>query len=95
MTYPIGLLTRDEAFLAGGFNVTNRSYYLYNGDWYWTMSPVHFEATNAYGSFVYSDGTVAGNSILSSSGGIRPVINIHGYVLTQGDGSASTPYQMF
>ena len=25
---------------------------------------------------------------------VRPVINIHGYVLTQGDGSASTPYQM-
>ena len=94
LTYSVGLLTRDEAFLAGGFDVTNRSFYLYNGDWYWTMSPVHFEATNAYGSFVYSDGTVAGNSILSSSGGVRPVINIYGYVLNQGDGSASKPYQM-
>ena len=92
LTYPIGLITRDETFLAGGFASENREFYLYNGDWYWTMSPVHFQATNGYGSFVYSDGSVDGNSVLFSEGGIRPVINLNGDALRKGDGTSIHPY---
>ena len=43
LTYPVGLITADEAMMAGGINgSSNMLYYLYSGQNYWTMSPSHF-----------------------------------------------------
>ena len=42
LKYPVGLLTADEIILAGAndkSNTSNNNYYLYTGDFYWTMSP--------------------------------------------------------
>src|SRR5574344_28320 len=39
LAYPIGLLTTDEAVLAGGWWSSSNSNYLYTGNWYWTASP--------------------------------------------------------
>ncbi|MBQ3142760.1 MAG: hypothetical protein IJB82_04565, partial [Bacilli bacterium] len=48
LTYPIGLLTVDEAAYAGGvYTQTNTSYYLYTGETYWTMSPRAFDSNYA------------------------------------------------
>ncbi len=41
LTYPVGLISADEASVAGGIAGTiNYAYYLYNGNSYWTMSPI-------------------------------------------------------
>ena len=40
LTYPVGLLTQDEAYLAGGrVGVINPNYYLTTGSRYWLLSP--------------------------------------------------------
>ena len=43
LTYPVSLITVDEIYLAGGSSLLeNNGYYLYNGDYYWSLSPTIF-----------------------------------------------------
>ena len=97
LKYPIGLLTIDEASLAGGlYNSVNTDYYLYTGQTYWTMSPSYFNAgvSAAKDWFVDSTGALV-DSWATSSYGVRPVINLKSDVLiTSGDGSAAKPYEV-
>ena len=47
LTNPIGLITGDEANMAGGMSGTaNSNYYLYTNQWYWTGSPFFFYTRN-------------------------------------------------
>ncbi len=40
LDYPISLITADEAAMAGGvLSIPNSNYYLYNGQYFWTLSP--------------------------------------------------------
>lgn len=47
LTYPVALITSDEAMYAGGVGadlatmtyITNKDFYLYTGSYYWTMTP--------------------------------------------------------
>ena len=89
LTYPIGLITTDEAVLAGasGWNANNNGYYLYSGSDYWASSPYCFygsdsnlPATCYYGAY---DSKV-----------VRPVINLKADVLAQGSGAAEDPYHL-
>ena len=56
LDYPIGLIQADEVALAGGrayYNDSyspNSNYYLYNGKYFWTLSPSYFASdySNAY-----------------------------------------------
>ena len=92
LTYPVGLLTDDEVFLAGGTTYTNYNYYLYTGNRYWTMSPSEFNRSYAVVRFVISYGNVYDNSIMNNSYGVRPVLNLKSGSLTQGQGTAEDPY---
>ena len=92
LTYPIGLLTTDEAALAGGYNSDNYNYYLYTGNTYWTMSPEDFYGSTASVRYVYLTGNLLNNYYIHTSGGVRPVINLKPNSLTSGDGSASNPF---
>ena len=93
LTYPIGLLTVDEAMYAGGAAANNSSYYLYTGNYYWTMSPYSFDGTIAYVFDVYSDGNLDYYSVDFSGDGVRPVINVKTDQLTiTGGGTISNPY---
>ena len=95
LTYPIGLLTTDEAYLAGGTGGNlNYDYYLYTGNGYWTMSPYYFYSTAAYVQEVNLAGNPSNNGSVINSRGVRPVINLKPNSLKQGDGSASNPYQL-
>ena len=94
LTYPIGLLTTDEAFLAGGYGSSNSGYYLYTGNTYWTMSPSNFNGIGAYVRTVASSGHAYGSIIVNSSYGIRPVINLKPNSLKLGDGLSSNPYRI-
>ena len=101
LDYPVGLILADEVALAGGrayYNggySPNSNYYLYNGKYYWTLSPSCF-------SSIYSDARVW--TVLPSGGlypwnavtysiGVRPVINLRADAqITKGDGSFLNPF---
>ena len=91
LTYPIGLLTTDEATLAGEYSSMNYNYYLYTGNIYWTMSPYNFNGSRAYVRTVNSNGYVFQYNVYYSYG-VRPVLNLKSGSLTQGQGTASDPY---
>ena len=95
LTYPVGLLTTDEAALAGGYSSSNSGYYLYTGNVYWTMSPTRFSGSSSYVRNVFFGGSLSNDDSISSvinSIGVRPAINLKPNGLKQGDGSASNPY---
>ena len=92
LTYPVGLLTTDEAALAGGYNSSNSGYYLYTGDRYWTMSPYTFIGPSARVRYVYSAGNVDYSDYVNNSYGVRPVLNLKSGSLKSGSGTALDPY---
>ena len=95
LTYPIGLITIDEAVFAGGMkNSVNPEYYLYTGQTYWAMSPFYFSPLDAHAAvwYVYSTGDLNADWVASSYGA-RPVINLKNVVKAiDGDGTSTNPY---
>lgn len=93
LKYPVGFITMDEAYYAGGFTKTNTSYYLYSNVAYWTMSPYGMNKSNgAQVTNVAADGKLTGTYVTSSLG-MRPVIALIPDVKWGGgDGTASNPY---
>ena len=96
LTYPVALITADEAALAGGrYGLKNQEYYLRATNYYFTMTPLSFNTMYAYASSstigpageLYPWGSVA------YLYGVRPVINIRSDVLiSQGDGTIENPF---
>ena len=97
LDYPIGLLTIDEALLAGGvYNIPNSKYYLYTGQSYWSASPHHFNTSTANSNvwFVISTGYV-NFTYPAYALGVRPVINLKsGILYSKGSGTATDPYEV-
>lgn len=97
LTYPVGLITVDEAAFAGGAYLSaNSEYYLYTGQTYWTMSPYRFRSSSAsaYAWRVYSTGNLDAYWVTSSHG-VRPVVNLSADILiTGGDGTKVNPYMV-
>ena len=96
LTYPIGLVSADEVWYAGGSS-TNRNYYLYTKQSFWTMSPHSFEIGNALACvfFVHLNGYLTKGSVDWSDSGVRPVINLKADVqISGGNGTATSPYEI-
>ena len=95
LNYPVGLMTTDEAVLAGGlYNTMNSKYYLNNNTYNWTLSPSFWHANNAssYVWNVYSTGDLYYNDPTAWRG-VRPVINLKANIkFTSGSGSEADPY---
>ncbi len=95
LTYPVGLLTAEEAAMAGGlYNAVNTEYYLYTGQVYWLASPSSFNATSARPTewYVGSTGRINPNWVMISYG-VRPVISLSAdSLITTGDGTKENPY---
>ena len=94
LTYPVGLITADEAMMAGGINGSaNTLYYLYAGIAYWTMTPSHLDNW-----FTIRIIEVTGNGRIdrdgsSTSRDVRPVINLDPDKITfTGNGTMQDPY---
>ena len=96
LDYPISLITADEAVMAGGvFNTPNSNYYLYNGQYFWTLSPSQFNSYNSQSNVwnVNSSGSLLYWNYVATSFGVRPVINLRADTqITKGDGTALNPY---
>ena len=93
LTYPIGLITADEVAYAGGVAGTaNQSYYLYTGEYYWTMSPFYFFNDWAYVFYVGSNGSFE-RALVTGRYGVRPVVNLKADIqISSGSGTSSNPY---
>ncbi len=96
LDYPISLITADEAALAGGvYDIQNSNYYLYNGQYLWTLSPSYFETNNSRVLVwaVLPSGSLTPWHRVDNSFATRPVINLKADTLiTKGDGTALNPY---
>ena len=96
LDYPVALITADEMAMAGGvFNISNTNYYLYNGQYQWSLSPGAFfsdaSATDVWR--ISPSGSLYPWNRVTNSFGVRPVINLKpDTLITKGDGSALNPF---
>ena len=92
LTYPVGLLTKDEV------NLINSSSILKSSNSYWLMTPSTYDASsNAINYSVINNygvlNTANAASSTSTMGGLRPVITLkYGIDVTTGDGSMTYPF---
>jgi len=76
LTYPIGMITMDEAIFAGGFAGTqNKSYYLCVDREYHTMTPEYYYSYSTTFS-INDQGQIDWGAVAGSNYYIRPVINL-------------------
>ena len=99
LTYPIGLLSADDAMFAGAYGFeSNTNYYLYSGKWYWLLSPLFYGESGGYILNISDEGSVLGNRIDGSNGeydtdSVRPTLTLKGRsFILNGDGSQNNPY---
>ena len=93
LTYPIGLLTLGESLAAGGLGgLSNNNYYLYTGNYFWTMTSVYYNGSAAHNFIVVPHGFHENN--VSVINGIRPVISLKPSVEFQGNGTMVNPYRV-
>lgn len=93
LKYPVALLSSDEAVYAGGaYGYSNSEYYLYNGQYYWLMTPFTHRDNRASSYMVYSDGQVNGG-YSKYSYIVRPVISLkNNTIYSKGNGSVNNPF---
>ena len=94
LSNPVGLITADEVSMAGGvFGQNNTSYYLYNNQYYWTMSPYSADSDSWASVFSVNSSDRLGDGDVRLLRGVRPVINLANNVtISSGNGSVSNPY---
>ncbi len=98
LTYPVGLITSDEAMMAGaeGWNSENNEHenlkvYLNTYEWFWTMTPWICENTLVMDSFLGAGNH--GGSAATSEFGVRPVVSLRpGILYSSGNGTNNSPY---
>ena len=105
LTYPVGLITADEAAFAGSLfdiasanGISNETYYLYTGTNYHTISP--FESSGAVVDVIsiLNDGRLGLDyyGLLSwannSYNGVRPMVSLKPGLTYSGSGTTSDPY---
>ena len=93
---PVGLITADEVVYGGlAWNDRTTNNYLYTGQYYWTMSPYHFDSSwaRAYVFIVRLNGKLDGSSMYSELG-VRPVINLKADVQFIGEGTVNSPFEV-
>ena len=96
LTYPIGLISADEAMFAGIpiWNNSSPSNYLCTEEYYWTMSPSFFEGISAYVFNIDSSGSLVDNYYVNRTHSVRPVINLRADVSLTGSGTTSDPFKV-
>ena len=99
LTYPVGLLTSDEIWMAGegtynyrnsGTGYKNTTYYLQNNNNWWSLSPSRWDgdayvlrANSSYG---------LSNTFVASAFDARPVVSLKPGTAFSGDGTGENPY---
>ena len=85
----VGLITYDEVVHAGGYyNKSNKSYYLSNNTYFWTMSPGGFVTATSW--YVNGSGYPNFSSTHINSFCLRPVINLKADTTVTGLGTSDS-----
>lgn len=93
LSYPVGLITSDELNFAGSPATTdNYTFYLYNGDYYYTGSPNWFKVS-AYVDVMTLAHHHATTLSVDDRYAIRPVISLVSNIKLTGTGSWDDPYE--
>ena len=93
LTYPVGLLTSDEAMLAGMKGNSGVANYLNNNTHYWLGSPYSFYDSRSYEFSLFSGNL--GDDDVDYANGTRVVVSLKpGMKISGGDGSSLTPYEI-
>ena len=93
LTYPVGLLTADEASMAGlVYGTTDNTNYLYTNQHWWSFSPDRM-SSSWYASVLYvsSSGGLGGNDVYIALGA-RPSVSLIPSTRVTGTGSANDPF---
>ena len=91
---PIGLISMDEVWYAGGYQTANSNYYLYTNQVYWTITPGYYINDSA-GVFIMSrNGSLGGSDGVEGTWGVRPVINLKADIKLTGSGTTTDPYRV-
>jgi hypothetical protein len=94
LTYPVDLLTADEIAYAGAVYYTaNSTYYLYTGQYWWSLSPAYFPSSYATEWRVGSSGGLS-YDLVDYSFGVRPAVSLipGTKFVTGGEGTSTNPY---
>lgn len=99
LVYPIALATSDELVYAGATGIdpatmtyiTNTEFYLFNGDFCWTMTPFFFAGGDAYVVNLDDSGYV-GDSYVDNTDGVRPVVSLRSDAILGGSGTMNDPF---
>lgn len=99
LVYPIALATSDELVYAGATGldpatmtyITNTEFYLYKGDFYWTMTPFAFSGGLAAVDGL-NDGGGVNFDIVSCDSGVRPVVSLRSDAIFGGSGTMNDPF---
>ena len=92
LTYPIGLITLDEAAFAGAVkSKENLTFYLRSGWYFYTMTPFAFDNSISYIGMVGDRGLIDSSSP-SVSYAVRPVISLKADSIIGGTGSMTEPF---
>ena len=94
LTYPVGLITVDEIVMGGGHCLTsNGSYYLYTGQFFWTISPYSVQNGNSRMWNLLSSGFPY-LVVVGVTRGVRPVISLKSSVEFTGNGTMDSPFEV-
>ena len=90
----VGLLSYDEVVYAGGYySQKNSNYYLYNNNYFWTMSPAGFSGSYSSVWRVNTPGYIS-NTDVRITLALRPVLILKADTLATGSGTSSDPYEI-
>ena len=82
--------------MAGGvYNTANSNYYLYNGEYFWTLSPARFLSNYSIANVwrVTDSGSTYHWGYVTEPVKVRPVINLKTDTqIIKGDGTSIAPY---
>ena len=92
LSYPIGLITQDEANIAGGASSENYNYYLNTHNWDWTLSPSVYDRNASVGGVDFV-GLLSSDSV-DFVGCVRPVLNLKSDSLMLGSGVVTDPFRV-
>ena len=99
LVYPIALATSDELVYAGATGIdpatmtyiTNTEFYLFNGNFCWTMTPFVFAGGYAFVDILYADGDVRNYNVYFDRG-VRPVVSLRSDAILGGSGTMNDPF---
>ena len=94
LTYPVGLLTADEASMAGLVFITgNTTNYLYTNQTWWSFSPYFMDSIGRASVWGIDSSGYLNINYVNNPHGARPLVSLIPTTRVSGTGSATDPFR--